>query len=69
MGRNRCGVEAAAGAVKAEAGRVAKAAEVSEQAAAMSTATEEIKSDVKLIRICNGHGQIMDATEPEAWAM
>ena len=60
------GVEAAAGAVKAEAGRVAK---VPEKAAAMAKATEQIKPDVKLIRICNGHGQIMDVTEPEAWAM
>ena len=62
-------VEAAAGAVKAEAGRVAKAAEVSEKAAAMAKATEEIKPDVKLFRICNGHGQRMDVTEPEMWAM
>ena len=61
--------EATINAMEVEAERAAKTAEVPEKTAAMAPVPEDIKSDVRLISICDGHGQVRHATRAELWAM
>ena len=61
-------IEAAA-KIAVDAADATKAAADAAKTAAMAKATEEMTSDVRLFRICDGHGQIRDVTEAELWAL